>query len=430
MVEWRPIEELFDFGKGSLQSLKCTPGEYNFITAAEEWKTHNTFTHDCEALIFAMAASGSLGRTHYVKGKFISSDLCFILTPKKGLKLDLSFYFRLFNFMRQDIVKKTATGTSKLAINQTNFGAYKLPYFDYEHQVGFRDRMEAIVKINDEYLAGIDAQLVLLIKLRQSILQEAIEGKLTAKWREEHSDLISGDNHASKLLEKIKTEKEKLIKEGKVKKDKPLAPISDSDKPFELPEGWEWCRLGSLATKITDGTHFTPHYKVDGLQFVSAKDIKTGCLIFDSCKFISKDAHELLYKRCNPEFNDLIVSKSGSIGTVVLNEYHHQFSLFESLALVKYLQNETLPLYLKLGLQFSCNNLRREDIRGVAVKHLHLEVLRTLLIALSPIAEQRAIVERVGKLVVMVNELEKHTSERKEQLGQLMQTVLREAFEG
>lgn len=96
MGEWKTIEDLFDFEKGTLQSSKCTPGKYTFITAAEEWKTHESYTHDCEALVFAMAASGSLGRTHYVNGKFISSDLCFILTPKKELKLDLLFYIPSF----------------------------------------------------------------------------------------------------------------------------------------------------------------------------------------------------------------------------------------------------------------------------------------------------------------------------------------------
>ena len=89
MGKWLPISELFYFEKGSLQSSKSTAGNFPFITAAETWKTHETFTHNCEALIFAMAASGSLGRTHYIKGKFISSDLCFILTPKENKELDL-----------------------------------------------------------------------------------------------------------------------------------------------------------------------------------------------------------------------------------------------------------------------------------------------------------------------------------------------------
>ena len=71
-----PIGKLFNIEKGVLQSTKCTPGDYDFITAAEDWKTHNEYTHECEALIFAAAASGSLGRTHYVDGKFTTSDLC------------------------------------------------------------------------------------------------------------------------------------------------------------------------------------------------------------------------------------------------------------------------------------------------------------------------------------------------------------------
>src|SRR5665647_2024845 len=99
------IKDLFHFEKGSLQSLKAIPGGYNFITASADWKTHNEFTHNCEALIFAAAASGSLGRTHYVNGKFISSDLCFILTPKDEEKypIDLKFYHLIFNAFKDEI---------------------------------------------------------------------------------------------------------------------------------------------------------------------------------------------------------------------------------------------------------------------------------------------------------------------------------------
>ena len=88
------IGDLFELEKGSLQSSKCTEGEFDFITTSKVWKTHNEFSHNIEALIFAAMASGSLGRTHYVNGKFITSDLCYILTPKNNDKypIDLKFY--------------------------------------------------------------------------------------------------------------------------------------------------------------------------------------------------------------------------------------------------------------------------------------------------------------------------------------------------
>ena len=132
----KKINELFTFEKGILQSSKCVEGEFNFITASSVWKTHNEFSHDCEALIFAAAASGSLGRTHYVNGKFISSDLCFILTPKNHIKfpIDLKFYHIIFNLYKKEIVAATKAGTSKEAIGLKVFGEYELPYFNISLQ--------------------------------------------------------------------------------------------------------------------------------------------------------------------------------------------------------------------------------------------------------------------------------------------------------
>ena len=131
-----PVGDLFNIEKGALQSTKASAGEYNFITAAEGWKTHNEYDHECEALIIAVAASGSLGRTHYVNGKFISSDLCFILTPKHEEKypINLPFYHFVFNSLRTVLVEATKSGTSKESINQSNFKKYELPYFDVEKQ--------------------------------------------------------------------------------------------------------------------------------------------------------------------------------------------------------------------------------------------------------------------------------------------------------
>ena len=131
-----PIGKLFNLEKGSLQSTKCTAGKFDFITAAEEWKTHNQYSHECEALVFAAAASGSLGRTHYVDGKFTSSDLCFILTPKseEEYPLNLNFYHFVFSSLRPSIVAATKSGTSKESINQTNLRKYELPYFEIEQQ--------------------------------------------------------------------------------------------------------------------------------------------------------------------------------------------------------------------------------------------------------------------------------------------------------
>ena len=240
------IGKLFNIEKGSLQSSKCTPGQYSFITAGEEWKTHIEYTHDCEALVFAMAASGSLGRTHYVNGKFIASDLCFILTPKKEYisKVNLRFYSFYFNTYREKIVKATATGTSKLAINRKSFSNYQIYLVDIERQNQLLHKLNKMKSVSDGLLQTIQQQQKYAEMLRQSILQQAVEGKLCEQ--------DPNDEPASVLLEKIKVEKERLIAEKKIKKQKPLPPISEEEKTFDLPKGWEWCRLGEISNSLAD----------------------------------------------------------------------------------------------------------------------------------------------------------------------------------
>jgi type I restriction enzyme M protein len=155
---WRVLGELFDVTKGTLQSSKNEPGPYTFITAADEWKTHKSYTHDCEALLFAMGASGSLGRTHYFKGKFVTSDLCFVLTPKRGGKypVNMRYYHSFFCLSRETIVGALARGAAKKAINMRNFKEMRIPYCPIELQ---NQLVEEIARRNEtikEEQAAID----------------------------------------------------------------------------------------------------------------------------------------------------------------------------------------------------------------------------------------------------------------------------------
>jgi type I restriction enzyme M protein len=151
------VIDLFDIKKGTLQSTKASDGEYNFITAAEEWSLHNEYTHDCEALVFAHGASGSLGRVHRVSGKFIASDLCFILTPKARSKypVNLDYYHAYFNTLREEIVQKLAKGVSKLSINKTDFGALEVDYVPIEIQ----DDIGSEVKANKDKKMLLEKQI-------------------------------------------------------------------------------------------------------------------------------------------------------------------------------------------------------------------------------------------------------------------------------
>lgn len=135
------VSDIFDIKNGTLQSSKNEDGEYDFITGAEEWKTHVDYEFEEEAVVYVVGAGGSLGRSHYVNGKFTASNLCLVLTPKdkENYPINLQFYNVYFNKMRKKMVSDLADGTSKLTINKTMLEKYIIDYIPLALQNKFVD---------------------------------------------------------------------------------------------------------------------------------------------------------------------------------------------------------------------------------------------------------------------------------------------------
>ena len=125
--------------KGSLASESNVEGDYPFVTASEEWKTHTEYELDTEAIVYAVSAAGSLGRSHYVNGPFVASNLCLVLTSKNDPKypVDLQFYNCYFASIKKQIVSDLADGTSKLTISPDLFKEYYIDYIPYKDQLSF-----------------------------------------------------------------------------------------------------------------------------------------------------------------------------------------------------------------------------------------------------------------------------------------------------
>ena len=133
------MDELFDFSEGTLASERNIDGEYPFVTANEKWKTHNTYVEDGAAIVFATKAAGSLGRTHYINGKFTASNLCVVLTNKNNPRypIDLEFYNCYFQSIQKRLVSDLANGTSKLTISTDMLKGYYIDYIPYDKQRQF-----------------------------------------------------------------------------------------------------------------------------------------------------------------------------------------------------------------------------------------------------------------------------------------------------
>ncbi len=176
--------------------------------------------------------------------------------------------------------------------------------------------------------------------------------------------------------------------------------------PVTNPKGWDVVELSKLAIKITDGTHKTPKYTASGMRFISAKNIRSNGIDWSDIKYITPEEHAELYKRCNPQREDIVLSKSGSIGTAVKIDVDFEFSLFESAALIKLKPNSISADFLTALL--NTDGFRRLYIRstkGVAVKHLHLNEIRSLPIIIPSLNIQKCFEDVSQRLAHLSNKL-------------------------
>ncbi|MGE0269287.1 MAG: restriction endonuclease subunit S [Candidatus Omnitrophota bacterium] len=292
------------------------------------------------------------------------------------------------------------------------------------------NRVKNINCLRQLFKDEVETQEALLYNLRQSVLQEAIEGKLTAQWRKENPKLISGENHASKLLERIKAEKERLIKEGKIKKEKPLSPITNEEKPFELPEGWEWCRLGDLCSKIGSGS--TPkgsNYSTKGILFFRSQNIHDDGLDCDDIKFISSEVHKQM-KGTAVIAGDLLLNiTGGSLGRCALIPVDfREGNVSQHVCIIRsILMSKGFMHKIVLSPQFQ--KVMFESTTGAGREGLPKYNLEQFVVPVPSVIEQQVIVNLVDKFTIMVGELDKQVAERKDHSEMLMRAVLREAFE-
>ena len=426
-----PIGTLFDLEKGSLQSSKCTEGKYTFITAAEEWKTHNEYSHECEALIFAAAASGSLGRTHYINDKFITSDLCFILTPKDSKKypINLKFYHFVFNSLKDEIVKNTKSGTSKESINQSNLRNYEIQYFEINKQNLWIDKLVNTNSIKEDLELELSHGQSLLKQLKQTILQEAIEGKLTAKWRAKNPDIGT----AKELLEQIKIEKEKLIKEKKIKASKPLALINEDEIPFNIPQNWEWCRFGTIIESANNGLYKkASFYTDDGIPSLRMYNIQNGEIVYKNIRCVELSFEE--FEQYKLITNDLLLNRVNSkelVGKTAIIRENLKKIVYESMNMRIRLINPLMSSYinkyiLSAGTKEYFSNISKVASGQVSINQNQVYSLK---VPLPPLEEQKEIVTTIEKLFAICDELECEINQNKITVENLMATVLKEAFE-
>ncbi|WP_418211827.1 restriction endonuclease subunit S [Bacteroides zhangwenhongii] len=282
-------------------------------------------------------------------------------------------------------------------------------------------------------------------QLKNSILQWAIQGKLVPQ--------DPNDEPASVLLEKIRTEKARLIKEGKIKKDKNESFIFrgddnsyyekflttgeikciDEEIPFEIPKGWEWCRLRQITSLLGDGIHGTPEYNPNGeYYFVNGNNLQDKKIVIKpDTKKVSREEY-LKYKK-NLNKHTVLVSINGTLGNIGF--YNDEPIMLGKSACYFNLIIEDLKEYVYILLQspfFMGYTLKAAT--GTTIKNVSLMAMNNLLIPLPPLCEQNRIVDRMTILDTKVKQYQKQETCLRELNNNiysiLKKSILQDAIQG
>ena len=242
-------------------------------------------------------------------------------------------------------------------------------------------------------------------KLRKSILQQAVQGKLTER------DPV--DEPASELLKRIKTEKEALIKSGKIKKEKPLPEITEDEKPFDIPDSWEWSNINSLfwVTKLA-GFEYTKFFTKETVSpdnevhIIRAQHVKMNRFIENDNEAIPIDLSLQLERSALTTECLLMTFIGAGIGDTCIYNSAIRHHLAPNVAkIVPQTQGIYLPYYL-IWLMSPAGQANVEAIKkSTAQPSLSMETIRSIQVAVPPLTEQKRIVKRVDELLALCDGL-------------------------
>lgn len=401
------IEDICHVVKGETGIMKAIPGEYPMVVLSEERKTHNEYQFDCKAVIIPLVSStghghASMKRIHYQEGKFALGSILCALVPKKEGEYAPEYLYHILDMGKERIFVPLMKGMANVSLPMNRIKSVEINLPPYDEQVRL-SKVYSEVTINLDSLRNqTDTQHKYIKQLRQSILQLAVQGKLTANWREKNPNI----EPASVLFEKIKSEKEQLIKEGKIRREKLLTEVKENEKLFELPSNWKWLRVGDIL-KISSGDGLTSNQMDDS----------------GNIPVYGGNGINGYHTEFNVQKVTIVIGRVGAYcGSIHLTDEKAWVTDNAFITYYSSLINQDWLFYLLMGLNL--RNYARESSQPV----ISGERVYPVVFGLPPHEEQKQIVFLVKSLLSLCDELEKKIEKRNSYQERIMQAVVKQAF--
>jgi type I restriction enzyme S subunit len=341
-----------------------------------------------------VSCAGTIGETYIMPNKIeqgiINQALMRVTLVDSILKEFFLYYFdsNLKNSARNESNGMAIKNIPPFDVLKNWF--FPLPPFDEQKRIVNKiDEMFAQIDIIDDLQSQYNNDLEVL---KSKIIDAGIQGKLTEQLPE--------DGDAETLYEQIREEKAKLIKEGKIKKEKLLPEIQEDEIPFEIPKNWKWVRISEVVD-VRDGTHDSPQYKEQGIPLVTSKNLSTGKLDFDNVKFISKEDALKINERSSVDNGDILFAMIGTIGNPVMVKKECEFCIKNVALFKKYPDINILSEYVYFFLMRE-QGVFKKIVSGGLQPFISLKQFRIHLMPLPPLAEQGRIAEKIDTILQQI----------------------------
>ncbi len=400
----------------------------NFHIGNKDSKTDMILIKDGDLVISGInVAKGAMG---IYSGEDVTATIHYSSYTFDSNKINVEYFKRFLKSSEFiELLNEQVKGGIKTEIKPKHILPLEIQLPDINTQAQIVQHFENVEDDIADVTQEVLKQQSLLKQLKQTILQEAIEGKLTAKWRAKNPDIGT----AKELLEQIKTEKEKLVKEKKIKQGKKQIANEIEDLDIEIPDSWLLIDLDDITQYITDGTHQTPRYVENGRMFLSAQNVKPFKFMPEIYRCVSEEDYQKYIANRQTEKGDLLLGRVGAgIGETAVVDQDLEFAIYVSLGLVKTFKQFTNPEYLATvfnspyGVRYAKGNI---SSGGGSAGNFNLGRIRSFPIPFPPLEEQKEIVATIEKLFTICDELESEINQNKVTVQTIMATVLKEAFE-
>ena len=400
-----PLRSNPEYYRGNIPWLKTGDLNDGYIDEVPEYISEKALEktsvrlNPVGSVLMAMYGA-TIGKLGIINIEATTNQACCACIPYEGVYNKYIFYYLMGQ--RRNYIKMGAGGAQP-NISKEKITTSLIPLPPLEEQKRIVAKIEELLPYVKKYDKAYSEVGELNKKfpedMKKSILQYAIKGKLVEQREEEGT--------AEELIEKIKNEKKRLIKEKAINKETVLDVIKEEEIPFDIPQNWKWVKLGDVLSvyggkRIPAGRSLTD--ESTGYKYIRVADMKNGSVAIDNIKYIPQDIYEKI-KKYTISYDDVYITVAGTIGQVgtIPKELNNANLTENANKLVVYF-NYKKYIYYMLNSHLVQYQIK-EATTKVGQPKLAIKRIKELIIPIPPLAEQKRIVEKIEELLPYTNQL-------------------------